>query len=416
MRPFRWRVFARFQPRRTPPLNRVSARARRAGRAAAIPLTLGGAGLLLSLTSATPVEARTWHVYIDGSGDAPFIQAAVDSAQDGDVVLVGPGTYPEDWVGVENKSIELRSSDGPEVTTVKHIYGYGADRPTNLVVSGFMVEGGEQISGGVAFFLLSSLVLNDCIVRGFDEQSLVEKADDGLVSNCLFEDNRNAESDDYGGGALRIILSPNTPGVSVVGCTFRHNEYPFGIPGYGIGGGAIAAIGPVQGSEITIRDCLFDGNESRSGGAIYAIGNVWILHNTFVNNISEDGAVLLSDTRDYGAYHNIFAFNSRYGLYDAVVDHCGCNAFWQNLLPDQDLCTREEGYGTFDVDPLFCDPGAGNYRLQKGSPMAGPFDEETHFNCEAPIGAFGEGCVPSPVVKQSWGEIKARFSETTSGK
>ena len=48
--------------------------------------------------------------------------------------------------------------------------------------------------------------------------------------------------------------------------------------------------------------------------------------------------------------------------------------------------------------------------------MAGPFDEETHFLCEAPIGAFGEGCDPSPVRKASWGEIKARFSETTSDK
>jgi hypothetical protein len=51
--------------------------------------------LLLVLVSMGPALARTWHILPDGNGDAPTIQAAVDSSAHGDTVLVAPGTYLE---------------------------------------------------------------------------------------------------------------------------------------------------------------------------------------------------------------------------------------------------------------------------------------------------------------------------------
>ena len=52
--------------------------------------------ILLTLAiSASPGHARTWLVLIDGSGDAPTIQAAVNAAADLETILVGPGTYVE---------------------------------------------------------------------------------------------------------------------------------------------------------------------------------------------------------------------------------------------------------------------------------------------------------------------------------
>ena len=51
--------------------------------------TLAVLSMALFLVS-TSTKARTWIIYPDGSGDAPTIQAGVDSSATGDSVLVMP--------------------------------------------------------------------------------------------------------------------------------------------------------------------------------------------------------------------------------------------------------------------------------------------------------------------------------------
>jgi Periplasmic copper-binding protein (NosD) len=81
------------------------------------------------LSASSPAFARTWYIKADGTGEAPTIQAGVDSAGAGDIVLVAPGTYastvqvqvdgqPTSVNAYITKNISLRSESGAAVTKI----------------------------------------------------------------------------------------------------------------------------------------------------------------------------------------------------------------------------------------------------------------------------------------------------------
>jgi hypothetical protein len=116
------------------------------------------AALLLILTCLASVSgaiARTWYIKPDGTGDAPTIQAGVDAASAGDIVLVAAGTYtstssvivdgtPTTVCVAIGKDVKLISESGPAATTIKsesaaiaifvHDVGPGAE------INGFKIQ------------------------------------------------------------------------------------------------------------------------------------------------------------------------------------------------------------------------------------------------------------------------------------
>ncbi|MBN2071790.1 MAG: right-handed parallel beta-helix repeat-containing protein [Candidatus Krumholzibacteriota bacterium] len=69
--------------------------------------------LLLILSSFSSAGAQQiWTVNDDGSGDAPTIQAAIDSTVEGDRVRVNGGTYYETGLVIDGKNIWIISGDG----------------------------------------------------------------------------------------------------------------------------------------------------------------------------------------------------------------------------------------------------------------------------------------------------------------
>jgi parallel beta-helix repeat protein len=115
-------------------------------------------GLLLAVVLQTvPREAaaRTWYIRADGTGDAPTIQAGVDSAAAGDVVLVAAGSYtqtssvvidgqPKDVVVSISKDIRLLSEGGPESTVLgspsADVVIYFENVGSTTEVSGFRIQ------------------------------------------------------------------------------------------------------------------------------------------------------------------------------------------------------------------------------------------------------------------------------------
>lgn len=97
-------------------------------------------GLVLLPANAT---ARTWRVEVDGSGDAPTIRAALDSAVSGDVVDVGPGTYHEHPIMGGGRDIILRGRFGAESTIID-----GTDGGTVVQMDAGTLEGFTIRNGG----------------------------------------------------------------------------------------------------------------------------------------------------------------------------------------------------------------------------------------------------------------------------
>jgi len=71
----------------------------------------------LILLGARPAAARTWYIQAGGGGDAPTIQAGIDSSMSGDSVVVATGFYDEN-LDMRSKSIVLHGNSGPDVTVI----------------------------------------------------------------------------------------------------------------------------------------------------------------------------------------------------------------------------------------------------------------------------------------------------------
>ena len=174
-------------------------------------------------------------------GEYETIQDAVDAAGQGDVVLVGPGTWHGtgyEVLDLRGKAIVVQSTDGPEVTTID---GEGARR-------------------GIAFH---SGELSSTMIDGF------------TVQNCVVNDEPLGSSFwRQGGGILCYGASPK-----IMNCIIKSNrsEYP---------GGGISLVC----SEAVIDHCVISNNISRlTGGIIVLDGAVQITDTQIQGNVSEQG-------------------------------------------------------------------------------------------------------------------------------
>ncbi|MBM3318491.1 MAG: hypothetical protein FJY75_11630 [Candidatus Eisenbacteria bacterium] len=151
-------------------------------------------------------SAEVFHVAADGSGDYPTIQAAVDAASSGDVVLLEDGVYRGEGnrdIDTLGKSLTIASRSGDPARVVMDCASTAArpHRAFRLVGGSPVLEGITMTNGGDSAWWAGGAVLIDWCIP--------------TITRCVFARNRALV-----GGAIAAGYCA----LSVSECTFYGNE------------------------------------------------------------------------------------------------------------------------------------------------------------------------------------------------
>ena len=373
------------------------------------------AGLLFfspPLTAATLyVDAGLGDDFCDGSqpsrlspavGPKAAIQAALDAAADGDLILVadgrytGPGNRDLDFWG---KPLTLRSQGGPDRCTLDaqassdnphRLFTFQSGESPQTVVEGFTLTAGHSgwAWGGAVSCEYASPTFRRCVFRGnatlgkggalycgdgsgviLEDCLLTDNtADDGgalhawaadvTLRRCTLRGNRAAGNSPSGhGGALGL---ENQSSLTLSACTLAANYA-------GTFGGALYAAD----SQLTLANCLLAGNRAAShGGGLYAENAAaeWLNCTVTGNRARWYGGGLRARGQSNLPLKNCILWNNEVGPGGAggnltLGSQTTLTAAFCDIQGSQDLIGKETGavvlwqQGNFDADPAFARPG-----------------------------------------------------------
>jgi hypothetical protein len=366
--------------------------------------------------------------------DHASIQAAIDVASPGDVVMVSEGEYGvSEPISFRGKDLTLRSESGPDRTTLRMtemperatrhsvIVFEMAETPAALLegftitggrgtrtppdqtlrgggilcingasptIVGCRIEGNQAIDefnrsggGGVGSEYDSSPLLRDCTITGNRACTGGGVAvGQGMVTleGCVISENTTVRgSNDCVGGGILIGVSANA---TLVDCTIGGN---FGQ----LGGGM-----DVLRASATVSRCTFLGNGTDGNGGglrCHTSATVTVTNTVFAGNKSPvmGGAVYLENSS--GVFSNC-TFTENFAGFEGPAVACipsvnpprlnNC-IFWRNR--GLSLCGNVET-SLSNIDPLFVNPGAFDFDRFTSGQFSGEGYDMPDFVVEEP--------------------------------
>jgi hypothetical protein len=335
--------------------------------------------------------------------DQPTIQQAIGIAQNGDTVLVAPGTYLEniDFLG---KAITVASSGGASVTTIDggnkaSVVTFKTSEGNNSILQGFTITHGTASFEGAGIMISSAspTVENNIITAnqgcqgvgvavGFGSpiirsntisnniQATCSGGDGGGISvrgvgtsqilNNIITGNQISGGGDGGGIGL------NGSSATIVGNTIQHNHV------FNDGGG-ISLIN--ADSANIIQNLITDNSANGNGGGVFwsvPSGNrgPLLVNNTVANNTAGSGSAAFS----VGFVANVRLVNNLFiGHAGAVAVNCDGafnptpptfsfnDVFSNGAAAYAGACPDVTGSnGNISQDPLFVNQASADYHLQ----------------------------------------------------
>lgn len=361
----------------------------RVARRVAIPLAFL---LLLPLILSPAARAATRRV----PEDYPLIQAAIDAAAPGDVVLIGPGTYPENLV-VAGKSLSLVGTAGAVSTIVD---GQGLGSVLVLYagwVEGLTLRNGKAgYGGGIHLLGSGATTIRACTVSGNTAQApgcLDPCGDGGGIyvgglhdeGDLTIEDNVVENNECWGSGG----------GIGGGGYADVHDNVIRGNAAWYAGGGVWLAWGVVQRNLVVGNDASLG-----TGSGVFLVDGE-CRSNTVVGNISLGDAVHCEGTTTGNIVAGNLGLGGSGGSGIRVRGIVECNDAWGNEGADFVLGGADTtGTHNFSADPLFCGPD--DYHVSTASPCA-------DFATCGLVGALPPACGVTAARRSTWGAIKRAY-------
>jgi hypothetical protein len=272
--------------------------------------------------------------------DYSTIQAAINAANEGDTVLVSPGTYYEN-VDYRGKAISVASAAGANVTIIdgRHaaaVINFGNGEGRDSIIEGFTIQNGYSTWGsGISLFGTSPTILRNILryndeVHGYWGAAIGGWSSSPLIEGNLFE--QNTGDDQYLTGVIAFV---NSSSPLVANNIFVNNSCR-----------AINMTLPVGNSPVVVNNTIV-GNPV----GIHVDARVNTSAQLYFNNILYANGVGLEVVFGYPQNNPTWAYNfvAEGQPYSGIVDQTGTN-------------------GNISGNPLFVNFTEGDFHLQPSSP------------------------------------------------